>query len=134
MSDDEKEIRDLVTTWMKASQAGDVQKVLSLMTDDAVFLVPGQPPMMKSAFAAAAAAQSKQDSAKFEGTSEIQEITVSGNWAFLWTKLRVVVTPPNGAPSITRAGHTLSILKKQSGKWLLARDANLLATVPTGGA
>jgi uncharacterized protein (TIGR02246 family) len=134
MSDDEKEIRDLVTTWMKASQAGDVQKVLSLMTDDAVFLVPGQPPMMKSAFAAAAAAQSKQDSAKFEGTSEIQEITVSGNWAFLWTKLRVVVTPPNGAPSITRAGHTLSILKKQSGKWLLARDANLLATVPTRGA
>jgi len=30
-----------------------------------------------------------------------------------------------------RAGHTLSVLKKQNGKWVLARDANLLAPVPT---
>jgi ketosteroid isomerase-like protein len=48
----------------------------------------------------------------------------------MWTKLTVVVTPPGGTQSMTRAGHTLSILKKQNGKWVLARDANMLAPVP----
>jgi ketosteroid isomerase-like protein len=47
----------------------------------------------------------------------------------MWTKLTVVITPPNDSPPVTRAGHTLSILRKQDGKWLLARDANMLAPV-----
>ena len=51
------------------------------MAEDVVFLLPGQPPMIgKSAFAAAAGAQSKQASPQFEGTSEIQEINVIGDW------------------------------------------------------
>jgi uncharacterized protein (TIGR02246 family) len=45
MQNDEQEIRQLVSTWMTASKAGDVEKVLSLMADDVVFLVTGQPPM-----------------------------------------------------------------------------------------
>jgi hypothetical protein len=43
--------------------------------------------------------------------------------------LTVVVTPRDGSAAVTRAGHTLSILNRQNGKWVLARDANLLATV-----
>jgi uncharacterized protein (TIGR02246 family) len=53
MQTDELDIRQLVTTWMTASKAGDVEKVLSLMTDDAVFLMPGQSIMRKGDFAAA---------------------------------------------------------------------------------
>jgi uncharacterized protein (TIGR02246 family) len=83
----------------------------------------------KSAFAAAAQAQSNQGPVQFDGASEIQEINVLGEWAFMWTKLTVVVTPPGGAASMTRAGHTLSILKKQNAKWVLARDANMLSPV-----
>ncbi len=131
MQDDEQEIRQLVSTWMAASKAGDIEKVLSLMSDDVVFLVPGQPVMRKADFAEAARAQSGQDAPQFDGTSEIQEIKILGDWAFMWTKLTVVVTPPGGAHPITRAGHTLSILKKENGKWVLARDANLLAPVPS---
>lgn len=130
MQNDEQEIRQLVSTWVAASKAGDVETVLSLMSDDVVFLVPGQPVMRKPDFAAAARAQSGQEAPQFDGTSEIQEIKILGDWAFMWTKLTVVVTPPGGAQSITRAGHTLSILKKQSGRWVLARDANMLAPVP----
>ena len=130
MSSDEQEIRNLVATWMAATKAGDIEKVLSLMAEDVVFLLPGQPPMIgKSAFTAAAGAQSKQASPQFEGASEIQEIKVNGDWAFMWTKLKVVVTQPGGVPPMTRAGHTLSILKKQNGRWLLARDANMLSPV-----
>jgi len=38
-----------------------------------------------------------------------------------------VMTPPNGTEPVRRAGHTLTILKKQDGRWVIARDANLLA-------
>ena len=41
MQSDEQEIRQLVSTWMAASKAGDVDTVLSLMADDVVFLMPG---------------------------------------------------------------------------------------------
>lgn len=134
MQSDEREIRQLVATWMRATKVGDIETVLSLMAEDVVFLLPGQPPMIgKSAFAAAAQAQSNQQPPHFDGTSEIQEIKVLGEWAFMWTRLSVVVAPPGGAPPMTRAGHTLSILKKQDGKWVLARDANMLSPVSKSG-
>lgn len=135
MQSDEREIRQLVTTWMTATKAGDIKTVLNLMTDDVVFLLPGRPPMMgKSSFAAAAAGPSDREPPQFDGTSEIQEIKILGEWAFMWTKLSVVVTLPGGAPPIMRAGHTLSILQKQHGKWLLARDANMLSPVQQSDA
>ena len=33
MNDDERAIRELIDTWMTASQAGDIETVLGLMTD-----------------------------------------------------------------------------------------------------
>lgn len=127
MHDDEQEIRRLVATWLAATQAGDIDTVLSLMTDDAVFLVAGRPVMHKPDFAAAARAQSAAGAPRFEGDSEIQEIQVLGDWAFMWTRLTVTVTPPGDTPATTRKGYTLSVLHKQGGHWRLARDANMLA-------
>lgn len=129
MSDDEAQIREVVATWMAATKAGDVDTVLSLMSDDALFLIAGQPPMHKADYAVAARAQASGDAPKFEGSSDIREIKVLGDWAFMWQKLTISVTPPNGAPPMTRAGHTLTIFNKQNGKWVLARDANMLAPV-----
>ena len=125
MESDEQQIRQLVATWMSATKSGDSEKVLSLMADDVVFLIPGQPPMRgKSAFATGQSALQQVD---IDGQSEIQEIKVFGDWAYLWSKLSMTVTPkPSGAP-IKRSGNTLSILQKRAGKWLLYRDASLLA-------
>lgn len=127
MNNDEQEIRELVARWMSATKAGDVETVLSLMADDVVFLTPGQPPMTKAKFAEASKAQATGKAPKFEGKSEIQEIKVLGEWAFMWTRLKVVATPPDGSPPVTRAGHTLSILQKLNGRWVMVRDANMLA-------
>jgi len=123
MQDDEQAIRDLVSTWISASNAGDTQKVLSLMADDVVFLVPGQKPMRKADYIAGQAAL---EHVAMQAKSEIQEIKVFSDWAYLWTKLSVVMTPRGGGPG-TRAGNTLSILQKRNGKWVLFRDANMLA-------
>jgi uncharacterized protein (TIGR02246 family) len=86
---------------MAATKAGDIEKVLSLMSDDVVFLMPGQPVMRKAGFADAARAQAGKDAPRFDGTSEIQEIKIFGDWAFMWTTLSVVVTPPGGGPSMS---------------------------------
>jgi uncharacterized protein (TIGR02246 family) len=87
MQSDEEEIRRLVATWMDATKRIDMETVLGLMTEDVVFLVPGQPPMDKSAFAAAAKGQPGQEAPQFDGQSEIQEIKILGDSAFMWTKL-----------------------------------------------
>ena len=129
MKTDEEQIRELVATWMAATKAGDADTVLNLIADDVVFLVPGRPPMFKSEFATAMKAQAGKAAPKFDGKSEIQEIKVLGDWAFMWTKLSVTATPPDGSPPMERAGRTLTVLKKEQGKWVLARDANLLAPV-----
>jgi uncharacterized protein (TIGR02246 family) len=128
MQNDEQAIRELIATWFSASRAGDTEKVLSLMTDDVVFLVPGQPPMRgKSAFAASQSAIRAFD---IDATSEINEIKVLGDWAYMWAHLSVVMTPKNGEAPVQRDGPTLSILRKESGRWLLARDANMLSKQP----
>ena len=123
MSPDERAIRDLVATWMAASQTGDLQTVLSLMTDDVVFMVPSRPPFGKEAFSAVSKAMAN---VRLEGSSDIQEIKIFGDIAYLRNFIRVTVTPPDGQP-VRRSGYTLTILLRQpDGRWLLARDANLV--------
>ncbi|MFT3799766.1 MAG: SgcJ/EcaC family oxidoreductase [Burkholderiaceae bacterium] len=133
MSIDEEQIRTLVQTWQTATSAGDVDTVLDLMTDDVVFLVPGRPPMRKAEFAALSRVPDGSPRPKFESTSEIQEIHVSGDMAYLWTKLSVTVTPPGASQSDERAGYTLTVFRRVGGKWLLARDANLLSPIQRRG-
>jgi uncharacterized protein (TIGR02246 family) len=126
MNDDERAIRELIATWMKVSQAGDIETVLSLMTDDVVFMVPGREPFGKEAFAAAAQGMK---GARMEGSSDIRELNVLGDWAYLRNHIAITITPPVGEP-VRRAGYTLTILRKgPDGRWRLARDANLLTTL-----
>jgi uncharacterized protein (TIGR02246 family) len=130
MHDDERAIRDLVSTWMAASRAGELATVLGLMADDVVFMAPGQEAFGKEAFAVAS--QAMKD-VHLEGSYDIREIKVLGDWAYLRNYIAITVTPPGGEP-MRRAGYTLSILRKQpDGKWVLARDANLVMKVSQPG-
>ena len=93
MKTDEQAIRDLVVTWLDATKRGDVATVLSLMADDVVFMVPGQEPFGKEAFAASAA---KMQNVVIDGTSDIQELTILGDWAWMRNRLKVTITRPKG--------------------------------------
>jgi uncharacterized protein (TIGR02246 family) len=124
MTDDESAIRGLVETWMKASKTGDVDTVLSLMADDVIFTVPGREPFGKDAFRAAS---ETMKNVSLTGTSDIREIKVLGDWAYIRNYIEITIRP-SGGDAIHRKGYTLSILRKQSdGKWVLWRDANLVA-------
>ena len=123
MNADEQSIRALVENWMTASKAGDLATVLNLMADDVIFMVPGREPFGKEAFAAGSR---MMNDVRVEGTSDIQEIKVLGNWAWMRNRLRVTITPPGGQTAV-RSGYTLTILRKEAdGRWVIARDANLL--------
>lgn len=124
MSDDERAIRNLVDAWMTASTAGDANTVLGLMADDVVFMVPGQEPFGKDAFRATS---EQMKDMRMSGSCDIREIKILGDWAYIRNYIEVTITPPGGN-AMRRSGYTLSILRKQSdGKWLLWRDANLVA-------
>jgi uncharacterized protein (TIGR02246 family) len=94
------------------------------MDDDVLFMVPGRQPFGKEVFAAGASAMK---GFKFEGASDIQELKVLGDWAWMRNRLVVAITPPAGTPT-TRSGYTLTILrKKPDGAWVIFRDANLVS-------
>jgi uncharacterized protein (TIGR02246 family) len=126
MMSDEQKIRDLIATWLRVSAEGDISQILPLMSEDVVFLVAGQPPMRgRDAFAASFAGW--QGKFRLETDCEIQEIQVSDDFAYSWTKLSVTMTPLDGGPANRRSGYTLTVLRKNAeGAWQIFRDANLL--------
>jgi uncharacterized protein (TIGR02246 family) len=124
MSPDERAIRGLVDNWMKASRAGDTATVLSLMSEDVIFMVPGREPFGKQTFAANSRSM---DGVRLEGVADIRELKVLGDWAYLRNYIEIAITPPGGE-TVRRSGYTLTILRKEpDGTWLLARDANLVS-------
>ena len=123
MTDDERAIRNVVDTWLAASKAGDLDTVLGLMSDDVLFLTPGQAPFGKEAFAKMS---DGMKDVRVDGTSDIQEVQVFGEIAYLRNALRIVITMPDGKVA-RRSGQTLTILRKEAdGRWRLVRDANLV--------
>ena len=124
MTTDEQAIRDWLDKWLRASAIGDSSIMLTLLADDVVFLVPGQPPIGKKEFKAAW--EGPMNGAKVESKADIEECIVTGDVACTRTRLAVAITTSDGAVSRAR-GYTLSLFRKQpDGRWLLARDANLL--------
>jgi len=111
---------------MEASLTDDLPRVLALMDDDVVFLGAGRPPMRgKAAFAAASKAM--QGKVRIEGTSDVQEVRVSGEWAYVWTQLTITMHPADGRAPVQRTGPGLSVWRKTAeGRWVIFRDANML--------
>ncbi|HEY5884724.1 MAG TPA: SgcJ/EcaC family oxidoreductase [Pyrinomonadaceae bacterium] len=120
---EEQAIRRVVDDWLEATKRNDLETVLSLMSDDVIFMTPGQEPFGKEAFAANS--QNMKDY-KVEGVSDIKEIKVLGEWAWMHNYLKITITQPDGT-TMKKSGHVLSILRKSpDGRWLLERDANLV--------
>lgn len=128
MHSDEQAIRDLVQTWIQASTTGDLDRVLTLMSDDVIFHTMGREPFGKEAFAAASRAA--QGKVQASGTADVREVQVSGNLAYSRVHLCMILRTPEGKEIKRLAGYALSVLRKQGGRWVIVRDANFVAPVP----
>jgi uncharacterized protein (TIGR02246 family) len=126
MQNDEPAIRELFQTWHDATVKGDLSKLLTLMAEDVVFLLPGKPPMGKDLFAASFRGTSQQY--RIDYTWNTEDLHVAGDFAYCRNHLDVTVTPQfTGSSVARRSGYTLTILRKTAnGKWVIARDANLM--------
>lgn len=128
-TNDEQAIRNAIASWIEATRQGDVAAILPLMTEDVVFLLPGQPPMTgRDSFAEGMRKMARTH--RVMPDSVVEEVVVSGDLAYSRTRLEVRIEPLGGGVPVRRAGHTLSVFRRNAqGQWQLARDANLLAPV-----
>lgn len=130
-SKDEDAIREVVSRWLRASEAHDVPTLMGLMAEDVVFQIPGEAPFGKRAFEQRAGGVTSSRMHLLNCT--IEEVKVLGDWAFCRTHLNVELTPP-GLPTYRQEGHTLSIYRKgDGGSWQLTRDCSALLEKSAGG-
>ena len=128
MSPDEQKIHEVHTTWIAAVNARDLARLLTLMTDDAVFLNPGQAPFGPAGFSANFSAA--QNRVQIECTSDLEEVVVVGDVAYTRGKDALSVTPRAGGETRQLAGYRITVYRQQpDGRWLLARDAHTLSAV-----
>ena len=112
--------------WRRLTAEGNLDGLLLLLTDDVVFLTPGNPPMTKQDFTKGFREVSGK--ARIEAFQDVKEIHASGDIATAWSHLTVVLTPKDGGNKSEASGYVLTVFHRSpSGKWLLARDANLVA-------
>jgi len=127
MATDEDRIRQTMADWRTATLRGDLEAVLALMTDDAVFLTPGSPPMTRDQFAARFAGFSGK--IRVESKQDIHEIRAAADLAYVWSRLEVSMTTGGTETSHSRRGEVLTVFRRSAtGAWLLSRDANLLSS------
>jgi uncharacterized protein (TIGR02246 family) len=128
MRTDEREIHDVHSRWIDAVNAGDLARLLTLMTDDVVFLNPGQAPFGRDGFSLAFSAAHQQ--AVVRCISELEEVVVVGEVAYTRSQDALSVTRRAGGKAAQFAGHRMTVYGKQrDGRWLLSRDVHTLSAV-----
>src|SRR6516164_7747958 len=128
MEPDDRAIRELHSTWINAVNAGELGRLLPLMTDDVVFLTPGQAPVGRDGFSANFSAAHQQ--VRVRCSSELEEVVVVGEVAYTRSRDALSVTPRAGGKAAQLAGHRMTVYRKQrDGRWLLSRDVHTLSAV-----
>ena len=128
MDIEEQGIRQAHSTWIRAVNAGDLARLLTLTTDDVVFLSPGQAPLGRHDFPAGFSTAHQQF--RIRCVSELQEIVVAGTVAYTLCRDSLSMTPRAGGETTELTGHRITIYRKQlDGGWLLARDAHTLTSL-----
>jgi uncharacterized protein (TIGR02246 family) len=128
MESDERQILEVHSNWIEAVNAPDLDRLLTLMADGAVFLGPGQPPYgrdgLSSTFSAA------HQNALISCSSELEEVVVVGEVAYTRSRDSLSVTLRASGEVTQLAGYRMTVYRKQAdGRWLLVRDAHTLSPI-----
>lgn len=127
--DDKLAIQKLTDDWVAAVRKKDIARLTNMVTEDAVFLPPGFPPIRGKQAVAAMYDRFFPQFSSVEQTVSTEEVEVAGDWAFAWGTEHFVLVPQAGEPPIEMDGKGMSILRRQpDGSWKFARGIN--NTVP----
>jgi uncharacterized protein (TIGR02246 family) len=133
MGTHEAEIRQTHATWIAAVNAGDLARLLTLITDDVVLINPGEAPLGRDGFSVRFAAAHRQ--LRIDCRSELEEVVVVGEVAYTRSRDAVSATPHTGGEAMQFSGDRLTIYRRQrDGRWLLSRDAHTLSAVEAPGS
>ena len=108
--------------YLGAINAGDIDTLSSLTTDDHMMLAPNRPPTVGKA------ANDKVNGAAFERfdfaeTWSPEETVVAGDWAYQRGTFTTVATPKTGGDRRVVSGAFLRIYRRQpDGDWRMIRD------------
>ena len=105
-----------------AAIAGDAESFVALITDDAVFMPPNEPPVTGKE-AIRSWLQDFFDQFTIEYTPSFGEIVVAGDWAFESYSWTWTLTPVAGGEPISDSMKCVHIYQRQpDGSWKIARD------------
>ncbi|HEY7441927.1 MAG TPA: SgcJ/EcaC family oxidoreductase [Vicinamibacterales bacterium] len=122
---DRTTIQGLMIRWAAAIRAKDATALAAMVTEDAVFLPPGFPPIRGKHSIEVMYKTFFPQFSRVELNSEVEELEVAGDWAFVWGSETMVLVPQSGGSPIEMQGRGMSILKRQlDGSWKIARGIN----------
>jgi uncharacterized protein (TIGR02246 family) len=125
MASDEQQINHLMEEWRRCTVAGDVEGLLALTADHAVFLTPGNAPITKTDFAASFRKITAKT--RIEPRQQLKDLGISGDLAYAWSHMTVTFTVKASGARTERSGHVLTIFRKSPASgWQLARAAKLI--------
>lgn len=128
MEADERAVRETHATWIAAVNAGDLDRLLTMLAADVLMVGPGQSPMGRDGFVANFSDACQR--LRFHCTSEPVDVVVAGDIAYTLSRDALTVAPRAGGDETRLAGDRLTVYRRDSGgRWLLARDAHTLAAV-----
>ena len=110
-------LKKIEEEWTAASISGDIDKLVSFFTDNAVNIPPNEPALIgKEAIRSWFQQSSDQFTMEQEGT--VEDVQVSGDLAFTRGTETIIFTPKAGGESLKAKDRWVTIYRKQSdGTW-----------------
>jgi uncharacterized protein (TIGR02246 family) len=132
MDSDERAVREAHADWITAVNAGELERLMGLMTDDVVLINPGQAPFGREGFQAGFTGGHREF--ELHCASDPQNVVVAGDVAYTCSHDVLTLTPRAGGATFKMAGYRLTVYRREhdsngDGVWRLARDAHTLAPV-----
>jgi len=114
-------IIDLKNQYRSSQNAGDLDRFMSLWTEDGILMPPNRPPVIgKDQIRVIAKGHFDKFTIDMDGTEA--EVEVAGGWAFTRGTYTVTLTPEEGGQPVFIDGKYIDILERQSdGSWMMHR-------------
>jgi uncharacterized protein (TIGR02246 family) len=123
-SGDEAAIRQLSASWLAAVNAKDLGRIIDLVTDDVVFLLPEGPPVVGKT-AVEELYRRLFSGFELEQSVEIEDIYIAGDRGFIWGTDSLKINPLKGGQQKQTKMLGMTIVQRQpDGPWKISHGIN----------